>query len=250
MAFSLNLCVYIGYVGADPEVKRFDNGDEIVNFRIAVGESYKKRDGEKAEHTEWVACVGRFPHIVDSVDKYMRKGDPVAVVGKQRTRKWTDRDGNDRYQTEIIVADWQSLTTKESRESKARDERGNDRGRDDRGRDDRGRDDRGRDDRGRDDRGAARDRVRDDKGRDDRGRDDRGRDDRAGGRDRGRDDRDVDEPRGRSAEGRGGRDDRDAGGRAARDGKASRETGRGRSEPAGYDRGEPPHDDLDDAIPF
>lgn len=98
---SLNQCSFIGNLGADPECKTFQSGDRIANLRIAVTEKWKSRDGERKERTEWVAIVLRAG-LVDVAEKYLRKGSKVYVSGRLSTRKWQDRDGNDRYATEIM----------------------------------------------------------------------------------------------------------------------------------------------------
>lgn len=99
---SLNQCQFIGNLGADPEVKSFQSGDRIANLRLAVTERWKdKQSGERKERTEWVSIVLRAG-LVEVAEKYLRKGSKVFVSGRLSTRKWQDRDGNDRYATEIM----------------------------------------------------------------------------------------------------------------------------------------------------
>src|SRR3546814_497408 len=99
---SLNQCNFIGNLGADAEIRTFQSGDRIANLRIAVTEKWKdKQSGERKERTEWVAIVLRAG-LVDVAEKYLRKGSKVYVSGRLTTRKWQDRDGNDRYATEIM----------------------------------------------------------------------------------------------------------------------------------------------------
>ena len=99
---SLNQCNFIGNLGADPEVKAFQSGDRIANLRIAVSEKWKDRNsGERKERTEWVSIVLRAG-LVEVAEKYLRKGSKVYISGRLTTRKWQDRDGNDRYATEIM----------------------------------------------------------------------------------------------------------------------------------------------------
>lgn len=99
---SLNRCDFIGHLGADPECKTFQSGDRIANLRIAVTEKWNdKQSGERKERTEWVSIVLRAG-LVDVAEKYLRKGSKVYVSGRLSTRKWQDRDGNDRYATEIM----------------------------------------------------------------------------------------------------------------------------------------------------
>ena len=98
----LNQCQFIGNLGADPEVKSFQSGDRIANLRLAVTERWKdKQSGERKERTEWVSVVLRAG-LVEVAEKYLRKGSKVFLSGKMATRKWQDRDGSDRYSTEIM----------------------------------------------------------------------------------------------------------------------------------------------------
>lgn len=181
MGKDINQFIGTGRLGADPESKRLRDSDGLVtNIRIACDNSYKDRDGKERGTVEWIPIV-LFGHAADFVDKYLKKGDKVTVRGMFQTRKWKDKDSNDRYSTEIVVSDFSG----EIISGGSGDGGGGRNDRDDRDRDrDRGRD---RDDR-RDTRGGRDDDRRDSKGRDDdRGRrDDRDRDDR-GSRDRDRD---------------------------------------------------------------
>lgn len=98
----LNQCQFIGNLGADPEIKAFQSGDRIANLRIAVTEKWKdKASGERKERTEWVSVTFRAG-LVEVAEKYLRKGSKVFVSGKMATRKYQDRDGNDKYATEIM----------------------------------------------------------------------------------------------------------------------------------------------------
>jgi single-strand DNA-binding protein len=98
----LNQCNFIGNLGADPEIKSFQSGDKIANLRIAVTEKWKdKQSGERKERTEWVSITFRAG-LVEVAERYLRKGSKIYVSGKMFTRKWQDRDGNDRYSTEIM----------------------------------------------------------------------------------------------------------------------------------------------------
>lgn len=99
-----NQCQFIGNLGADPEIKSFDNGGRIANLRLAVSETWKdKATGEKKERTEWVSVAVASDGLVGVVERYLRKGSKVFVSGKMRTRKWQDQNGNDRYSTEIVL---------------------------------------------------------------------------------------------------------------------------------------------------
>ncbi|SKB65625.1 single-stranded DNA-binding protein [Sphingopyxis flava] len=105
MAGSVNKVILIGNLGADPEIKSFQNGGKIANIRIATSESWKDRmTGERKERTEWHNVVINGDGLVGVVERYLKKGSKVYIEGSLRTRKWQDRDGNDRYTTEVVVA--------------------------------------------------------------------------------------------------------------------------------------------------
>lgn len=104
MAGSLNKVMLIGNLGADPEIKSFQNGGRIANLRIATSESWKDRQtGERKEKTEWHSVVINSEGLVGVVERFLRKGSKVYIEGQLRTRKWQDQSGNDRYTTEISV---------------------------------------------------------------------------------------------------------------------------------------------------
>ena len=104
MAGSVNKVILIGNLGADPEVKSFQNGGRIANLRIATSESWKdKATGERKERTEWHSIVIQSDGLVGVVERFLKKGSKIYIEGQLRTRKWQDRDGNDRYTTEISV---------------------------------------------------------------------------------------------------------------------------------------------------
>ncbi|WP_062770481.1 single-stranded DNA-binding protein [Sphingopyxis terrae] len=105
MAGSVNKVILIGNLGADPEIKSFQNGGKIANMRIATSESWKdKQTGEKKERTEWHNVVINGDGLVGVVERYLKKGSKIYVEGQLRTRKWQDKDGNDRYTTEVSIA--------------------------------------------------------------------------------------------------------------------------------------------------
>ena len=109
MARGINKVILIGNLGADPETRYMPSGGAVANIRIATSESWKdKNTGEQQERTEWhnVAFFGRLAEIAG---EYLRKGSQVYVEGRLRTRKWQDRDGNDRYTTEVIANEMQML---------------------------------------------------------------------------------------------------------------------------------------------
>jgi single-strand DNA-binding protein len=101
----LNQCTFTGRLGADPEVKSFQNGGKVCNFRIAVGEQWKdKNSGERKERTEWVSVTIHNDGLIGVADRYLRKGSRVLISGKQQTRKWQAQDGSDRYSTECVLS--------------------------------------------------------------------------------------------------------------------------------------------------
>ncbi len=104
MAGSVNKVILIGNLGADPEVKSFQNGGRIANLRIATSESWKdKATGERKERTEWHSVVLQSDGLVGVAERFLRKGSKIYIEGQLRTRKWQDQSGNDRYTTEISV---------------------------------------------------------------------------------------------------------------------------------------------------
>ncbi len=105
MAGSVNKVILVGNLGADPEVKSFQNGGKICNLRIATSEDWKDRQtGEKKERTEWHTVVLNSEGLVGVAERFLRKGSKVYIEGQLRTRKWQDQSGNDRYSTEVTVA--------------------------------------------------------------------------------------------------------------------------------------------------
>jgi single-strand DNA-binding protein len=109
MARGINKVILIGNLGADPETRAMPSGTTVANLRIATSESWRdKQSGEQQERTEWhrVALFGRLAEIAG---EYLRKGSQVYIEGSLRTRKWQDKQGNDRYSTEIIGNELQML---------------------------------------------------------------------------------------------------------------------------------------------
>jgi len=104
MAGSVNKVILVGNLGADPEVKSFQNGGRIANLRIATSENWKdKNTGERKERTEWHSVVLQSEGLVGVAERFLRKGSKIYIEGSLRTRKWQDQSGNDRYTTEISV---------------------------------------------------------------------------------------------------------------------------------------------------
>lgn len=104
MAGSVNKVIIVGNLGKDPEVRTFQNGGKVASFSVATSESWKdKASGERKERTEWHRISIMNDHLVDFAEKYLTKGCKVYVDGQLETRKWTDKDGNDKYATEIVL---------------------------------------------------------------------------------------------------------------------------------------------------
>ncbi|HFD78774.1 MAG TPA: single-stranded DNA-binding protein [Gammaproteobacteria bacterium] len=109
MARGVNKVILIGNLGADPEVKYMPNGNAVANVTIATSESWKdKQTGEQKEKTEWHRVVF-FRRLAEIAGEYLKKGSQVYIEGKLQTRKWQDKNGNDRYTTEIIANEMQML---------------------------------------------------------------------------------------------------------------------------------------------
>jgi len=99
----VNKVILVGNLGADPESRSFANGGEVVNIRVATSETWKDRDGNRQEKTEW-HTVAIFNENLGRVAKsYLKKGSKVYLEGQLQTRKWQDQSGNDRYSTEIVL---------------------------------------------------------------------------------------------------------------------------------------------------
>lgn len=104
MAGSVNKVILVGNLGADPEVRRLNSGDPVVNLRVATSETWRdKSTGERREKTEWHNVVIFNENLAKVAENYLRKGSKVYLEGQLQTRKWTDRDGNDRYTTEVVL---------------------------------------------------------------------------------------------------------------------------------------------------
>jgi single-strand DNA-binding protein len=100
----INKVFLVGRLGKDPEIKSFNNGGRVANFSVATSETWKdKNTGEKQERTEWHNITVNSDGLVGVVERFLRKGSEVSVVGKLQTRKWQDKDGNDKYTTEVVV---------------------------------------------------------------------------------------------------------------------------------------------------
>ena len=104
MAGSVNKVILVGNLGKDPETRRLNSGDPVVNLRIATSESWKdKATGERKEKTEWHNVVIFNENLARVAEQYLHKGSKVYVEGQLQTRKWTDQSGQEKYTTEIVL---------------------------------------------------------------------------------------------------------------------------------------------------
>ncbi len=104
MAGSVNKVILVGNLGRDPEMRRMPSGDPIVNLSVATSESWNdKSSGERKEKTEWHRVVIFNPKLAEIAEKYLRKGSKVYLEGQLATRKWTDKEGQEKYTTEIAL---------------------------------------------------------------------------------------------------------------------------------------------------
>ena len=104
MAGSVNKVILVGNLGKDPEVRRLNSGDPVVNLSVATSESWRdKQSGERKEKTEWHRVVIFNENLAKVAEQYLRKGSKVYLEGQLATRKWTDKDGAEKYSTEIVL---------------------------------------------------------------------------------------------------------------------------------------------------
>ena len=99
----VNKVILVGNLGADPESRSLNNGGEVVNMRVATSESWKDRDGNRQERTEWHNVVIFNENLGRVAKSYLKKGSKVYLEGQLQTRKWTDQNGNDKYTTEVVL---------------------------------------------------------------------------------------------------------------------------------------------------
>jgi len=109
---SVNKVILVGNLGRDPEVKFMPNGDAVCNFSIATTDSWKDKAGAKQERTEWHNIV-MYRKLAEIAGEYLKKGRPVYIEGRLQTRKWQDKDNNDRYTTEIVADSMQMLGSRD-----------------------------------------------------------------------------------------------------------------------------------------
>ena len=113
----VNKVILIGNLGQDPEARSFQNGGEVVNLRVATSETWKDRDGNRQEKTEWHSVAIFNEGLARTAKNYLRKGSKVYLEGQLQTRKWQDQSGNDRYSTEVVLRNFNSaLVLLDSRE--------------------------------------------------------------------------------------------------------------------------------------
>lgn len=105
---SVNKVILLGHLGGDPELRYLPDGSPVASFSIATNETWKDKNGEKQERTEWHRCQA-WGRLAEIAGEYLKKGAPVYLEGKIRTRKWQDKNGQDRYTTEIVVERLQML---------------------------------------------------------------------------------------------------------------------------------------------
>jgi single-strand DNA-binding protein len=114
MAGSVNKVILIGNLGKDPEIRRLENGAVVASFSIATSETYiEKSTGERRETTDWHNIVA-WRGLAEVIEKYLRKGTKIYVEGKLKTRTWQDKEGNNRYTTEVLAEEMTILSRPEN----------------------------------------------------------------------------------------------------------------------------------------
>lgn len=112
MAGSVNKVILVGNLGKDPEIRSFQNGGRVASFSIATSESWKdKASGERKEKTEWHRVSVLNDNLVGIVERFLKKGSKVYLEGQLETRKWTDKDGNEKYSTEVVLRPYRGELT-------------------------------------------------------------------------------------------------------------------------------------------
>jgi len=105
---SVNKAIIVGNLGKDPEVRYLPSGDAVANITVATSSKYKNKAGEMVEETEWHR-ISFFGRLAEVVGEYLKKGSPVYVEGRIKTRKYTDKDGVEKYSTDIVASEMQML---------------------------------------------------------------------------------------------------------------------------------------------
>jgi len=112
----VNRVILIGNLGKDPEIRSLEGGVKVANFSLATTETYKGKNGEKIDQTEWHNIV-LWRGLAEVAESYLKKGNSVFIEGKIKTRDWTDKDGNKRYTTEIVADNMVMLGSKRDQQS-------------------------------------------------------------------------------------------------------------------------------------
>ena len=115
----VNKVTLLGRVGKDPKIKTFENGSKGAEFTLATDDSYKDKQGNKVEQTDWHNCKITFGKLAEVAEKYVKKGQLLWLEGKIKTRSYDDKDGNKKYLTEVIVESFKMLGGKDKSESTA-----------------------------------------------------------------------------------------------------------------------------------
>ncbi len=108
MAGSLNKVTLLGNLGRDPEIRTTQNGKKIANFSIATSERWRGSDGQQQERTEWHRIVVFSEGLVGVIERYVKRGSKLYIEGQLQTRKWQDKQGQDRYSTEVVLKNFSS----------------------------------------------------------------------------------------------------------------------------------------------
>ncbi|QOR16839.1 single-stranded DNA-binding protein [Haemophilus parainfluenzae] len=116
---SVNKCLFIGNLTADPEIRTMPNGEQVANFTIALNERYKAKDGNIVENVEYVRIV-LYRRLAEIAGQYLHKGSQVYIEGRLKTRKWQDSNGQDRYTTEIQGDNLQMLGGRQDEQKQAK----------------------------------------------------------------------------------------------------------------------------------
>lgn len=112
MAGSVNKVILVGNLGADPDVRRLQSGDAVVNLSLATSETWRDRQsGERREKTEWHRVVIFNENLAKVAEQYLKKGSKIYVEGQLQTRKWQDQNGQDRYSTEVVLQKYRGELT-------------------------------------------------------------------------------------------------------------------------------------------
>ncbi len=112
MAGSVNKVIIVGNLGKDPEIRSFQNGGRVASFSVATSESWKdKTSGEKKERTEWHRISVLNENLVGIIERYVKKGSKIYIEGQLETRKWTDKDGQEKYSTEVVLRPYRGELT-------------------------------------------------------------------------------------------------------------------------------------------